>query len=156
MDRVRVLAFMAAFLLVTSLAAPAGARFIGTAVAFDKHFGDTIDINVNPVVAGLSDTAFGMAGLNMGVTWGVDVDLGTMAGYPYGYGGLGAVTTGGLGCSVGLSMDEAHGSGFNGAEFGIPLAEQGVTTTHFGQVWSAQNQLDNTNAILPFAGFPVM
>jgi hypothetical protein len=156
MDMARLLAFTAALLFMACLAMPAGARFIGTSVVFDRHFGDTIDINVNPVVAGLSDTAFGMAGMNLGVTWGVDVDLGTMAGYPYCYGGLGAVTAGGVGCSVGLSMDEVHGAGFDGAEFGIPLAGQSLTSTHFDQAWSAQNQLNNANAILPFAGFPIM
>lgn len=155
MDRRRVLAFIAAVLFVLCIAAPAGAKFIGTGVAFDKHFGDTIDININKV-AGLENTAFGLADMDIGVDWGVDLDLGTMAGYPYGYGGVGVVNEGVVGYSLGLSMDETHGAGFNGAEFGIPLTEQAITTTHFGQLWANENAIGSTNAILPFSGFPVM
>lgn len=156
MDRTRALACMASVLFVLCLTAPAGARFIGTGVTFDKHFGDTINVNVGTGVSALDNTAFGLAGMNVGVTWGVDCDLGVLAGYPYGYGGVGAVSTGGLGYSLGMSMDEAHGAGFDGSGFGIPLAEQGITTTHFNQLWANNLQLDNSQAVLPFSSFPVM
>jgi hypothetical protein len=156
MDRTRVLAFTAVVLFVLCLAAPAGAKFIGTGVTFDKHFGDTINVNVGTGVSALDNTAFGLADMDLGITWGLDLDLGTMAGYPYGYGGIGAVSTGGLGYSLGMSMDETHGAGFDGSGYGIPLAEQGVTTTHFGQLWSNNLQLDNSQAVLPFSSFPVL
>ncbi len=155
MDRTRVLAYIAAILFVLCLAAPASARFIGTGVTFDKHFGDTINVNIDEV-AGLSDTAFGLAGMDIGVTWGVDCDLATMAGYPYGLGGIGVVSEGDMGYGLGLTMDTTTGGGFNGADFGIPLAEQAVTTTHFSQLWGSQNHLSDAQAILPFSGFPVI
>jgi hypothetical protein len=156
MDRTRVVAYTAAVLFVLCLAAPACAEFIGTGVAFDKHFGDTINVNVGTGVSALDNTAFGLADMNIGVTWGLDLGLGTMAGYPYGYGGVGAVSTGGLGYSLGMTMDETHGAGFDGAGFGLPFAEQGVTTTHFDQLWGNTLQLDNSQAVLPFSGFPVL
>jgi hypothetical protein len=156
MDRARVIIFLMAILIVLSLGAPAGAKFIGTAVNFDKHFGDTINVGINKAVALDDNSAFGLAGMNVGVTWGVDYDLGTMAGYPYGYGGMGVVTDGGVAYSLGMSLDETHGAGFNGEEYGIPLAEQGITTTHFAQLWANQNQISNTKAIMPFSGFPAM
>lgn len=155
MDMMRVLAFTAAVLFVLCVASPASAKFIGTGVAFDKHFGSTIDVNINKNL-GLANTAFGFADMDIGVTWGVDCDLGTMAGYPYGYGGIGAVTQGGMGYNLGLTMDSTSGGGFNGADYGIPLAEQGITTTHYGQLWGNQLQLDNSQAILPFSGFPAL
>jgi len=155
MDRTRILAYTAAVLFILCLAAPAGAKFIGAGVTFDKHFGDTINVNVGKTV-GLGNTAFGLGGTDVGVTWGVDCDLATMAGYPYGFGGLGAVTEGNMGWGLGLTMDSTSGAGFNGADFGIPLAEQGITTTHFGQLWGSQNHIEDAHAILPFSGFPVM
>ncbi len=155
MDRTRVLAYTAAVLFVLCLAAPAGAKFIGTGVTFDKHFGDTINVNIDRTV-GLSDTAFGLAGMDIGVTWGLDMDLATMAGYPYGFGGVGTVTEGDMGFGLGLTMDSTSGAGFNGEDFGIPLAEQGITTTHFAQLWGNQNHIEDAHAILPFSGFPVM
>ena len=155
MDSTRVLAYVAVILFVLCLAAPAGAKFLGTGVAFDKHFGDTINVNVGKT-AGLADTAFGLAGVDLGVTWGVDCDLGTMAGYPYGMGGIGAVTEGNMGWGLGMTMDATSGAGFNGADFGIPLAEQGITTTHLSQLWGSQNHIEDAKAILPFSGFPVM
>jgi len=155
MDRTRVMAFTAAILSVLCLAAPAGALFIGTGVAFDKHFGDTININLNKNV-GLGNTAFGLAGMDIGVAWGLDMDLATMAGYPYGYGGIGVVTEGDVGYGLGLTMDSTSGFGFDGADFGVPVAEQGITTTHFAQLWGSQNHIADAQAILPFSGFPVM
>ena len=156
MDRTRVLAYTAAVLFVLCLAAPAGAKFIGTGVAFDKHFGDTINVNVGTGVSALDNTAFGLADMDIGVTWGVDCDLGTIAGYPYGYGGVGAVSTGGLGYTLGLSVDETHGAGFDGSGFGIPTAQQAVTTTHFDRLLSNNMLLNNAAAVLPFSGFPVI
>jgi hypothetical protein len=154
MDMTRVLAFMAAVLFVLCVASPANA-FIGTGVAFNKHFGNTIDVNVDKSLA-LADTAFGLADMDIGVTWGVDCDLGTMAGYPYGYGGIGAVSEGGLSYGLGLTMDSTSGAGFNGAGYGIPSAQQAITTTHFDQLWGSQLALDNTQAVMPFSGFPAL
>ncbi len=90
------------------------------------------------------------------MSWGVGVDLATMAGYPYGYGGIGVVSEGDVGYGLGLTMDSTSGAGFNGAGFGVPLAEQGITTTHFAQMWGDQAHLDNSQAMLPFSGFPVL
>jgi hypothetical protein len=149
------MALLMTALFVLCLAAPAGAKFIGTGVDFNKHFGNTIDLNIG-ANTGLANTAFGLGNMDVGVTWGVDCDLATMAGYPYGYGGVGAGTQGGLGYGLGLTMDSTVGAGFNGADYGIPLAEQGITTTHFAQLWGNEMSLDNTQAVLPFAGFPVM
>ncbi len=155
MDRTRVLAYLAAVLFVLCLTAPASAKIIGTGIDFNKQFGDTINININKNI-GLGDSAFGLAGMDIGVTWGVNTDLAMMAGYPYGYGGIGAVSEGDVGWGLGLTMDSTAGAGFNGADFGIPLAEQGITTTHFAQLWGNQEHIDNSQAILPFSGFPVM
>ncbi len=155
MDRTRVLAYTAAILFVLCLAAPAGAKFLGTGVTFDKHFGDTIGVNINKNLA-LGDSAFGLAGMDVGVTWGMDLDLATMAGYPYGYGGLGVVSEGDVGYGLGLTMDSTSGAGFNGADFGLPMGDQAITTTHYAQLWGNQEHLSNANAILPFSGFPVM
>ncbi len=156
MDRTRVLVFMAATLFLLCLSAPAGAMFIGTAVDFNKHFGNSIDVAVGKNVNALDNTAFGVGAMNVGVDWGVDVGLGTAAGYPYGYGGLGTVTQGGLGYSLGLTVDGVSGAGFDGSGFGIPVAQQGVTTTHMGQLWANNLQIDDSHAILPMSGFPVL
>ena len=156
MDRTRALACIASVIFVLCLTAPAGARFIGTGVTFDKHFGDTINVNVGTGVSALDNTAFGLADMDIGVTWGLDMDLATMAGFPFGFGGLGVVTEGDMGFGLGLTMDSTSGAGFNGADFGIPLAEQGITTTHFAQLWGNQNHIEDVHAILPFSGFPVI
>ncbi len=154
MDKTRVLAIIAAVLFVLCVASPAYA-FIGTGVTFDKHFGNTIDVNVDKSLA-LANTAFGVGDMDVGVTWGVDCDLGTMAGYPYGYGGIGAVSQGGMSYGLGLNMDSTSGGGFNGAGYGIPTAQQAVTTTHYSQLWGNQLALDNTQAVMPFASFPAL
>lgn len=155
MDRMRVLALMAAVLFIVFTVVPAGADFIGTGVTFAKDFSGGVNVNVGKM-AGLENTAFGGAAMNVGVNWEVPVDLNVVAGYPYGFGGVGVVTTGTTGYALGLTMDETHGAGFNGADFGIPITEQGITTTHFGKLWASENQIDNTQAFLPFSGFPVI
>lgn len=157
MYRRRALAIIA-ILITMILAAPAGARFIGTGITFDKDFSSGVNVDVSKV-AGLENTAFAGADMSVGVNWDIPIDLTVVAGYPYGYGGVGVVTTGTAGYALGLTMDEAHGAGFNGADFGIPLSEQGVTQTHFSKLWAAQNEIDNTQAFLPFSNFssfPVM
>ncbi len=155
MDRTKVMALMATILFILCLAAPAGAKFIGTAVGFDKDISGGIDVNVGKI-AGLENTAFGGAALDVGVSWDVPINLGVMAGYPYGYGGLGVVTQGTTGYALGLSMDGVSTSGFNGADWGIPLQEQGTTTTHFAKLWAGETNLDNTQALLPSFGFPAL
>ncbi|HTY91315.1 MAG TPA: hypothetical protein VMC84_09080 [Methanocella sp.] len=158
MDRRRALALIVAMIIAAFIAAPAYASFLGTGVTFDKDFSNSVNVNVGKI-AGLGDTAFGGADMNVGVSWDIPVDLTVVAGYPYGYGGVGVVTTGTTGYALGLTMDEAHGAGFNGADFGIPLSEQGITKTHFSKLWAAQNQIDNTQAFLPyscFSGFPAI
>ena len=78
----------------------------------------------------------------------VGYDLDTVAGYPYGNGGVGAVTTGGLGYNLGLSMDSTSGYGFDGSDWGVSQAEQGLTTTHLGKTWSANEAINNVAAML--------
>lgn len=156
MERTKILAFTAAILLVLSIAMPAGAKFIGTSVGINKQFGNSINIDVGKNLALADGSAFGIGDMSVGVNWGVGVDLDTAAGYPYGYGGIGAVTQGGIGYGLGLTLDSTSGGGFDGSGYGIPLAEQGVTTTHFGQQWTNVASLNNANAILPFSGFPTL
>lgn len=155
MDITRGMVLLLALVVGLALVAPADARFIGTGLTLNKQLGDTININVG-ANALAADSAFGIADMNMAIDWGVGYDLNTIAGYPYGFGGIGAVTTGDIGFNLGLSMDETHGAGFNGAEWGIPITQQGLTTTHFNQEWANINNINSVNAILPFSGFPVL
>ncbi len=155
MEKMRVLALIAAALFIIVTAAPAGAKFIGTGVTFAKDFSDSVNVNVG-TIGGLENTAFAGVGTNIGVSWDIPVNLNVLAGYPYGYGGVGVVTTGNTGCALGLNMDMVQTAGFNGADFGIPLTEQGTTTTHFSKLWATENQIDNTQAFLPFSSFPVL
>ncbi|BAI61768.1 hypothetical protein MCP_1696 [Methanocella paludicola SANAE] len=155
MEKRRVLALIAAALFIFFTVAPAGADFIGTGVTFAKDFSDSINVNVAKI-AGLDDTAFAGVGTSIGVSWDVPVNINVLAGYPYGYGGVGVVTTGNTGYALGLNMDMVQTSGFDGSDFGIPLAQQGTTSTHFGKLWAAENQIDNTQAFLPFSSFPVL
>jgi len=155
MKRTRVLAYLTAFIIVLCLASSTGVCFIGVSVPLNLKLGNTINVDAGKNI-GVGNTAFGVGDMDVGVTWGVDCDLGTAAGYPYGYGGIGAVTQGGLGYNLGLSIDSTSGGGFNGAGYGIPEAEQGITTTHYGQEWSNEAALDSTQAVLPFTSFPVM
>lgn len=157
MDKMRGVVIILAITVGLSLVvAPAGATFIGTSIPLSNQLGGTINVGLgNGILAGDSN-AFGLANMNVGVDWGVNYDLATMAGYPYGYGGIGAVTTGDMGWNLGLTMDEMHGSGFNGAEWGIPLTQQGLTQTHLAQNWANAEQINSVNAILPFTSFPAI
>jgi len=144
-------------LLAVALAAsamPAGA-FVGAGISLNKQLGDTINFNVGKKVAA-AGTALGLADMDLGVTWGVNYDLDSMAGYPYGYGGIGAVTAGDVGYTLGLSMDETHGAAFDGASYGVPLAQQSLTNTRFNNLIASNNHFENTQVALPFTGFPVI
>ncbi len=88
--------------------------------------------------------------MDLGVIWGVDYDLSTMAGYPYGYGGVGAVTDGNIGYSLGLSMDETHAAGFDGSAFGIPLTEGSQSTTSYNNLIARNDHLSDVQVALPF------
>jgi hypothetical protein len=118
---------------------------------FNKHIGDTINFNFGKTI-GVGNSAFGIAGLNVAVNWGADYDLAAMAGYPYGYGGVGSVTQGDLGYNLGVTVDAVQGAGFNGAPWGVPVVEQDITTTHFGQAIAERAQISDTQVALPFSG----
>jgi hypothetical protein len=133
---------------------PAGA-FIGAGISLDKHLGSTIDFNLNPTLVEAAGVAQGLAAMDLGVTWGVDYDLSTLAGYPYGYGGVGAITDANIGYTLGLSVDETHGTAFDGAGFGIPLAEQSLSHTQFNNVIAANNHISDAQVALPWT-FPVL
>jgi hypothetical protein len=158
MSKVRGVVLLLAIAIWLTFALPAGAVFIGTSIPLSHNLGGSIDVNLGKGILAGDSTAFGLANMDIGVDWGVNYDLDTVAGYPYGYGGIGAVTTGGLGASLGLSMDETHGASFDGSQWGIPLAQQGITTTHLGKTWATNEQIDNVAAMLPFSGmgFPAI
>ncbi len=149
MERTIAIMLLALAIIALSAASIAGDAFIGAGISLNKQFGDTISFNLGKNI-GIGDTAFGLAGLNLGVTWGVNYDLNALAGYPYGYGGLGSVTQGNLGYFLDLTVDAANGAGFNGAPWGVPLAEQGVTTTHYGQSVAEQAQINDVQVLLPY------
>jgi hypothetical protein len=132
-----------------------GVAFIGAGINLDKHLGSTIDFNLNPTLVEAAGIAQGMAAMDLGVTWGVDYDLSTLAGYPYGYGGVGAITDANIGYNLGLSVDEAHGTAFDGAGFGIPLAEQSLSRTKFNNVIASNNHISDAQVALPWT-FPVL
>ena len=155
MRRTRVLAYLTAFVIILCLATSTGVTFIGLSVPTNINLGNTINVDAGKSI-GVGNTAFGIGEMDVGVNWGVNCDLGTVAGYPYGYGGIGAVTQGDLGYNLGLSLTSTSGGGFNGAGYGIPESEQGVTTTNYAQQWSNNMALDNTEATLPYTSFPVM
>lgn len=142
-------AFLVSCLCLASC--PGGAIFLGTGMVFDKHFGDSINFNFGKNI-NVGDTVFGLAGLNVDVDWGFDYDLAAMAGYPYGYGGVGSVTQGDVGYDLGVTVDAVQGTGFNGAAWGVPTAEQAIQTTHFGQRIGERAVIDDTQIALPFSG----
>jgi hypothetical protein len=150
MDKSRAVILAISIVFGLFFASFASSAFIGAGISLDKQFGDTINFNLGGMVP-IGDTAYGVAGLNVGVTWGVDYDLAALAGYPYGYGGVGSVTEGGLGYTLGVTVDAVNGGGFNGADWGVPLTEQGVTTTHLAQVIAESAQISDTQVVLPFA-----
>lgn len=137
-----------AIALLASCAMPAGA-FIGAGIDLSNHLGDTISFNLNPAVEA-AGVAYGLENLNMGITWGVDYDIASLAGYPYGYGGVGAVTDASIGYSLGLSMDETRAAGFDGSAFGVPLQEGTATTTSYNNYIAANDHLQSTQASLLF------
>ncbi len=152
MDTRRAVILLLAVIAAASMAMPAGA-FIGAGINLDKHLGDTVNFNLNPTLVEAAGIAQGLAAMDLGVTWGVDYDLSSLAGYPFGYGGVGAVTDANIGYSLGVSVDEAHGTAFDGAGFGIPLAEQSLSQTQFNNVIAANNHISDAQIALPWA-FP--
>lgn len=154
MDTRRAVIMLLAVVAAASFATPAGA-FIGAGISMDKHIGSTIDFNLNPTLVQAAGVAQGLAAMDLGVTWGVDYDLSTLAGYPYGYGGVGVLTDANIGYSLGVSLDEAHGTAFDGAAFGIPLAQQDLSRTSFNNVIAANNHISDAQVALPWA-FPAL
>jgi hypothetical protein len=152
MDTRRAVIMLLCVVAAALLVAPAGA-FIGTGINLDKHLGSTIDFNLNPTLVQAAGIAQGVAAMDLGVTWGVDYDLSTLAGYPYGYGGVGALTDANIGYTLGVSLDEVHGTAFDGAGFGIPLAQQDLTRTQFNNVIASNNHISDAQVALPWA-FP--
>ena len=129
--------------------APAGA-LIGAGVDLNKHFGHTVNFDLDPVVQ-VPGVAYGLDDLNIGVTWGADYDLDALAGYPYcGMGSVGATTTGNVGYTLGLSMDETKGAGFDGSTFGLPLTEGTLSTTKYNNIIAAKQDLQSAQAALVF------
>jgi hypothetical protein len=130
---------------------PASNAMIGAGISLNKQFGNSIDFNLGKNI-NLGNTAFGLAGMDIGVDWGVNYDLNALAGYPYGYGGIGSVTQGNLGYFINLNVDAQNGAGFNGAPWGVPSAQQAVQTTHFGKQIAQQANINDVQVLLPFAG----
>ncbi|HTY91542.1 MAG TPA: hypothetical protein VMC84_10230 [Methanocella sp.] len=151
MERIRALLIAASLIICLSLASvPCGAQFLGAGIALNKHLGDTINFDFGKNI-GVGNSAFGLAGLDVSVTWGADYNLAAMAGYPYGYGGLGAVTQGDLGYNLGVTVDAVQGAGFDGSAWGIPQAEQGITRTHFEQGIAENAQINDLEVAYPFS-----
>lgn len=151
MDRKSTLFFAVLVVIGLPLISCTGNAFVGAGIDLNKQFSNTINFDFGKNI-GLGDSAFALAGLDVGVTWGVNYDLNALAGYPYGYGGVGAVTQGGLGYGLGITVDAVNGAGFDGAGWGVPLTKQGVTTTHLSEQIGEQALIDDTQVALPFAG----
>lgn len=145
----RIIVLALAIMSVALYVTPAGA-FIGAGINLDKHLGDTINFKLDPTLVQAAGIASGQAAMNLGVTWGVDYDINSLAGYPYGYGGVGAVTDANVGYNLGLSLDETHGTGFDGSAFGIPLQEGGLTTTKYDNSIANNQHLQSVQAALLF------
>lgn len=148
MSKIRGMAMLLAITICLSFVGPAGATFIGTSVPLSNSLGGTIDINLGKGILAGDSSAYGLANMDLGVTWGANYNLDTTAGYPYGYGGVGAVTTGELGYNLGLSMDSVSGSSFDGSTWGVPLTQQGLTTTHLDKSWATNEEINNIAAML--------
>ena len=149
MVRIKALTCLVAMAIVLLMASTSCNAFIGAGINLDKQFGDTINFNFGKNIP-IGNTAFGLAGLNLGVTWGVDYDLNALAGYPYGYGNVGSVTQGNLGYNLGITMDATQGAGFNGADWGVPLAQQGITTTHLAKQIAENAQINDVQVLSPW------
>jgi hypothetical protein len=143
----RYLLMQAMATVVLALFVLPGNAFIGAGIDLSKHLGDTITFDLNPAVQA-AGVAYGIEDMNLGVTWGVDYDIASLAGYPYGYGGVGAVTDANVGYSLGLSMDETHSAGFDGSAFGVPLQQGTTTTTSYNNLIAASDHIQNTQASL--------
>lgn len=154
MDKFRVMTLVVVIVFGMSVISPVCNAFIGAGINLNKQFDHTINFNIGKNIP-FGNSAFGLAGLDATVTWGVNYDLNALAGYPYGFGGVGAITQGDLGYNLGVSVDATNGAGFNGANWGVPLTEQGITTTHFGQQIANQAKISDAQIALPFAGIPV-
>lgn len=154
MDNRRVIVLLVAIIIGFLLVSPAYA-FVGTGVSLNNKIGDRIDFNLGSNI-NAANAGFGLAGLNIGVDWGVDYDINTLAGYPYGYGGIGAITAADLGYNVGITMDEAHAVGYDGSPFGVPFTEGALQRTHLDQSVANRNRIMDTQVALPFFGFPVL
>jgi hypothetical protein len=51
-------------------------------------------------------------------------------------------------------MDETHGVAFDGSPFGVPLAEQSLTSTRFNNFVAKNDHITSEQVALPFFGFP--
>ena len=149
MDLRKPLALALALAIAVCCSMPAAA-FIGAGFNLNKHLGKTVDFHLTPLMAQAAGSAYGLAAMDLGVTWGVDYDINSLAGYPYGYGGVGAITDANLGYSLGLSMDEMHGAGFDGSPFGIPFTEGSQTATSYNNLIAAQEHLQDVQVALPW------
>jgi len=148
MDVRRIIALALSLIAMAYFAMPAVA-FIGAGFSLNKQLGDTVDFHLSPMAIQAAGAA-GLAAMDLGVTWGVNYDLNSLAGYPYGYGGVGAITDANIGYSLGLSMDELHGAGFDGSLFGIPLTEGSLTRTSYNNLIAANQHLQDVQVALPF------
>ncbi len=150
MDMVRALLITVAIVAVLLIASSSCNAFIGAGINLNKQFGKSINFDFGKNI-NVGNSAFGLAGLNVGVDWGVNYDLAALAGYPYGYGGVGSVTQGNMGYFIDLNVDSLSGMGFNGAPWGAPLMEQGTQATHFGRRVAEQANINDIQVALPFA-----
>lgn len=151
MDKSRVLLLAISIVVGLSFASFSSSAFIGAGINLDKGFSHTINFDLGGSIP-FGNTALGVAGLDVGVTYGVNYDLNALAGYPYGDGGVGSVTNGDLGYKLGVTVDAVNGGAFNGADWGVPLTKQAVTTTHMAKDISQEAHLSDTQVALPFAG----
>lgn len=155
MDIRRALILLTAVIAVAFLVGPSNA-FIGAGINLNKHLGDTINFNLGKQVDA-AGVASGLAGMDLGITWGVNYDLNSLAGYPFGYGGVGAATDANIGYDLGVSMDEAHAATFDGSSFGIPLAKGDMTTTKYNNFIAKNDHISSEQVALPWAGgFPAI
>jgi len=150
MDMQRTLCLAMAIVVASvGFIAPAGA-LIGAGVDLNKHLGHTVNFNLDPI-AQVPGVAYGLDDMNIGVTWGVNYDLDALAGYPYcGMGAVGSTTAGNVGYTLGLSMDETKGAGFDGSAFGLPLTEGTLSKTKYNNVIAANQDLQSAQAALVF------
>jgi hypothetical protein len=149
MDFKRVLVVAVALVVGLILVSSSCDAFLGAGISLDKTFGHTIDFNLgkNIAIPGMGNV---LAGMNVVVDWGVDYDLNALAGYPYGYGGVGSVTQGNLGYNLGVSIDAIQGAALDGSGYGVPVAQQGITTTHLGENIAQQANINDIQVASPF------